>query len=623
MSLSRRKKRWLIIIGIILAVIFILLLFANNILSNKAENVLRKEIAKIDSTAYQIDFEKVSVNVFTFSASISGITIKPTEAALEEVKRSHLAKAVFEVSIPKISVGSIGIFKALKGKEINVGSLFIDRPDITVYSPIDLFPGQQVEKPDKVSVVPSDTIAESKLREANLGSFKIRDAHVRYFNVNKEEAVLENKGLNINIDDISLDFPLGDTLLQAFNIDEFDISFVSHSMDMPGNLYRLEVGAFEADYDDQSISIDSLKIIPAYSKAEFPRIVGIQTDRFDVAVANISVHGFDFDSIMKKMLIIDSVVITQPDADIYRDKRYQLNMQHFPKLYQTSIAELPISLKVTKVHVLDAHLAYSEMVDKAAMPGQVTFSELDISITGINNNKDSISKGQSMIVNGNALLMGKSYVELHCNLPIGNENEEFTFWGKAAPFNPQHMTPMLEPLAFVAVKSGSVQGAEFYCYASKDTAVGRMKFTYSDLDVVVIKKEKENKKKIRDNRFLSWVANTGMVKNNPPKEKPVRIVRMSHVRDLNKGFFNYIWKDIQKGLTNTIIPGKKHLVEDISWPNFTANWEPELKSDWEILNSGESRRGLKKDAKIEKVEETEELDKKESRKEKRAEKKKK
>lgn len=622
MPLSRRKKRWLIVIGIILLLIFILLLFANNILSSKVESMLKKEIAKIDTTSYHIDFEKVSVNVFTFSASVYGINVKPTEAAMEEVKRSHLAKPIFEVSIAEVSLGSVGVFKAMKGKEINAGSLTIVRPDITIYSSNDLFPDHSVDQPDEENIVSSDTTAASKLEEANLGSFEIRDAHLRYFNVNKEEAVLESNHLNINIDDISLAFPLGDTLSQLLDIEGFEISFASHSMQMPGNLYRMEVGSFEANSDDQSISIDSLQIIPAYNKTEFAKIVGIQTDRFDLDIANINVHGLVFDSIIDKKVVIDSIVITRPNADIFRDKRYALNMQHFPKLYQTSIAELPINLKLMKVHVVDAHLAYSEMIDKAAMPGKVTFSELDISITGINNDKDLISKGQSMIVDGKGLLMEKSEVELHCNLPIGNKNEEFTFWGKAAPFNPKYMTPMLEPLAFVAVKSGSVQSAEFYCYANKDTAVGRMKFLYRELDIVVIKKEKEKKTKIKDNRFLSWVANTGMVKNNPPKNKPVRICRMSFVRDLNKGFFNYIWKTIQKGLTNTIIPGKKHLVQETTWPDFTANWEPTLSSDWDIISSGENRRELKKDAKIEKIEEKEEVGKKESRKERREEKKK-
>ena len=99
MAISRKKKRWLIIAGIILSIFIIHLLSLNTILSNKADSYIRDELAKIDTATYKIDFEKIGVNLFTGSVNVYNISIQPSVTAMNDLKEKDIAPAVAEISI--------------------------------------------------------------------------------------------------------------------------------------------------------------------------------------------------------------------------------------------------------------------------------------------------------------------------------------------------------------------------------------------------------------------------------------------------------------------------------------------------------------------------------------------
>ena len=589
MVLSKRKKLWLIIVSAILIIIIILLILLNQILSNTAETYLKNQLSGMDTTSYSIDFEKIRVNVFFRSVNVHGITIKPTESAMDEVKQSRLDKLLAEVSIPKIKISGIGIMNAISGKEYSAGSIRIVEPDIIIYGPQDIF-HRNLSKSSGTGIFSSDTIMETAVKEAFLGSFKIEDAHLSYINLSNGKTELETKGLSLRIDDLWLHNLPGDTLSHVLDLDEIEISVKSHSMDLPGNLYRIDIGPFEASYNDQDLKLDSLRLIPAYSKERFGQVVGKQTDRFAVSVDHLNISGIEFDSLLNKKIIIDNILLEGPYADIYRDKRIPRDMTHFPKLFQTSVAGIPMALFVKSINVSNGYVNYQEMAEGATQAGAVIFDKMDVLLTGVCNYADSIKNGQAIRVDAQAQLMGKSPVQLYFKLPIGNKKEYFTFHGNVSSFPATNINSMIEPLAFIGATSGTVNSVNYYAVACCDTAIGRIEFKYQDLKVEVLKKNKDSEKASAENKFLSFLAKTVMHKNNPHEGKPVRIARMSFVRNPNKGFFNYVWKTIQDGLIKSMTPGKKHLASDMSWPDFKARWEKNLWKDRQALNAKNSKK---------------------------------
>jgi len=593
MALSRKRKIWLIIISSILTVLIILLLLANSILSNKADSIMREEISKIDTTDYVIDFDKVRVNIFTMSVRIYGISVKPTELALENIKHDLLAKPVFEINLDRIRVSSVSVLKAIKGKEFDIGGISLRDPDITIYGPEKMFQSNK-EKQSEKSNFSSDTLSEQEDMKASLNSFRIENAHVRYVDLSNDKTLMETRGLNITLSDLRLHYPLSDTLFQSLEVEDIDISYQSVYMELPGHFYSLKTGPLHISYKDQEVSLDSLMLIPAYPKGKFSKAFGKQTDRFEVSAENIFIGGIVFDSLMNKKLIAEEIRLNSPRADICRDKRVARDMRIFPKLFQTSIAQLPIKVFVKSVNASSAYVNYQEIVEGSDQSGSVVLDQLDLNIKGLCNFPDSIKKGQALDVEAKAMLMGKSPIHVYLNLPIGNHAEYFTFHGQADAFPASNLNPLIQPLALIEAKGGTVNGVNFYAMAMDDTTAGRIEFKYSDLEVTVLKKKKDDEGIVKENKFFSFAAKTAMHKNNPNEGKEVRIAKMTFVRDPNKGFFNYVWKTLQHWIINTIVPGKKHIASDESWPEFKTNWRKTLMNDWKALQVSAEKKKKKK-----------------------------
>ena len=572
MALSKARKKWLIISGSALLILIILLIILNSILSNKADHLLREKLSSIDTTSYHVDFRKVRVNVFTRSVNVYDITVKPADAALEEARHNRLASPVFQISVPKLKVSGVSIMKAIKGKDIELGKIILTAPDIKVYSAQGLFSKKKSSSGNK-SIFSSDTIVESPVKEARLGTFEIRNAHIQAIDLSKDKTVLETSELNILVDDLWLHHPEGDTLSHVLDISDCRISLASHQMDLPGNLYSVQTGPLEISYKDKEIRLDSIQLIPAYSEKQFGKIVGKQTDRFDLKIDQLLISGLEFDSLMNKKLIIENINITKLHADIYRDKGIPRDMKHFPKLFQTAVVGIPIYVKIGKINVVASYVRYQEMMPGGTVPGRIMFDQLELSIEGVSNDAAMIREGLALEVDGQGLLMGKTRAKLHLHLPVGDPMERFTFYGSTEAFAVNDINPMVEPLAHFRAIGGTINSVSYYGMAYNDTAFGRMEVLYNDLEISVLRKQKEEKGEIAQNRFLSFLAGSVIYKANPIKGKPIRISKMFFVRNLNKGFFNYMWKTIQNGLTNVIAPGKKKLTTDMSWPEFSNNWQ--------------------------------------------------
>jgi len=115
---------------------------------------------------------------------------------------------------------------------------------------------------------------------------------------------------------------------------------------------------------------------------------------------------------------------------------------------------------------------------------------------------------------------------------------------------------MLEPLLNINFKGGKLNRMTFDFTANDNTSKGWMEFLYQDLDVVLQKKEPGKEK-----GFLSFIANTVALSNNPAPGKDLKIVEIGTERDKNKGLVGYIWRTIQSGMVHTIIPINKYEIK--------------------------------------------------------------
>jgi hypothetical protein len=148
-------------------------------------------------------------------------------------------------------------------------------------------------------------------------------------------------------------------------------------------------------------------------------------------------------------------------------------------------------------------------------------------------------------------------------------------------FEMSTLNSILEPNAFVNVKRGIVNGADWSFSADKEKAIGQMSFLYSDLHLILLDKKTLEKAKGRD-AILTFVLNSFAVRSNNPRRylrRPI-IGKIYELRDTEKFIFNYWWKATFSGMKGSLGLGQSKPVKP---KKATRNESQERKNNFEGL----------------------------------------
>jgi hypothetical protein len=115
------------------------------------------------------------------------------------------------------------------------------------------------------------------------------------------------------------------------------------------------------------------------------------------------------------------------------------------------------------------------------------------------------------------------------------------------------LNQIIEPLAMASAKNGKINKLDFNLLGNDYKSSGEVLFLYKDLSVDILKKGEGQELKTKD--LVSFLANA-LLKNNNPRNNETYTAKVEYERDINKSFFNLLWKSIFDGVKKTAL-GKK------------------------------------------------------------------
>jgi len=583
-----RKFLGIFVFAVVLVLAAMSFYFYQNFNRMISEAIKRSFNSNVISDVYDLNFEKLNINIVTGDLKISNVVIQPKEVPLQSYPYINSS---FTLKTRWIHLSHVRLYALWKLNRLQMSMIEIEKPEISVRmkgrNPI-IFPFKEVNKSSETDISKLKKYLESySLKELMLtkASLKMDDE--------SEGKSYEIGTLNIMVSDLlinqqpgvdSLSFRKADLSLNDFithsktggiklaisksyelNIDSFKIQQRPDTTDYQvsdfktrikdwqiitsDSIYVIGAKSVELSYKDKAIHVNELNVKPVISRDAFNQRNKFQKAMYAVAVKKMDLLNISFDRLkLNQKLFIGQVNLQNADVVIYKDKTKPMDLNRFPDFPGQQINKIGIPLTVSDINISESTLEYQEKKEDGEM-ATVKVGRINLNVKNFSNQLPNAH----LSVKSHGSLENKVPFEL--SMQFSYKKPELTFKGSFKSFELSDLNPVIESYAPTSVKKGMVDLIAFSGNGYREGAQGEMEFLYHDLDLTY---DLQKFSKIK-NSLITFAAKNYLNKSNPVSpEKPPRLVKFSVERDWNKGFMNLIIKSVVSGLKETILPSKEN-----------------------------------------------------------------
>ncbi len=502
---------------------------------------LQKEFLRQTHGEYELQIEKLVTNIFLKSVYLKGINVSPVAGLRTEATKYHISAA-------NINLENFSLFLFLTQRDMKFKRLELAEPKVIIFrNNVDIEPDHPKVKKAQFSLY---MLLKNHIHSLSVRKIQMRNAEIKVYVDDKDSILLLNsKDNELHISELSID-EVSERAGHLFLAEKIQLAIHKFSFTTLDSLYTVRVSKVFASYTDSSVSMDSVRLIPNYSRRHFAGAAGEQTDRMKISALKVEFNRMDVKLFFEKnWFIARQLKITNFNLEAYRDKN-DSRKPHTPRSIQALIKNIPVYIRIDSICVNHAKCTYEEVAEGASEPGKISFNNVHAVITGFTNRQSGNAKYAVLAVHASCMLMNTGKLRVYYGFPLNTEKMVFDCSGylQGMPFT--ELNKVLEPIAKVSILQGEIDSMIFSFHAGDVSSEGTMKLLYHDLKIQILKKK--DKLFVRE-QLLSFLAHRLIIKEqNPSGNRPVRITRIHHRRDEDRFIFNYSLKSILSGIKTTI-----------------------------------------------------------------------
>lgn len=543
--IMRKKSAFRILLPVILLTLIAAIVFlSTSWYVNRFIRIrLQNEFSSQTGGAYDLTIGSLKLNLLLQSISFRNVSIKPVS--------KDLRKSQYRVSASVVALHGVNTIGFLRSKNIHVDRVNFKDPVIEIIQ------GNMKPVKDTSKTVSLYSLIDDFAESLTIDKLEVSNFDFKLFNdpdaINPGLHSRDNHFTVINL----FSGRKADTVPSFFTADSIALRMNRFSYTTSDSLYSFEVGTMNLSYRDSLLRIDSVKVIPNYSKRTFGAAAGEQTDRFKIFARTLLFSKIDLRNFLDyQSIIAKKAEIIEFNLHASRDKNYKREYNK-PKPVQTLLRELPGYLKIDSVIVTSSTIVYEEIAEGKNESGKITFNDINGNFIGLTNDSALMVKGTKLILKANCLLMNEGKLYAVYSFPLEAEQMEFDCSGFLTEMPMVSFNKAIAPLTGISIREGIIDTMDFSFHAGEDISLGKMKFLYHDLKLEPQENE-EGDIKLKD-RLNIFVANTFILKeSNPRRNKPPTFSSMEYKRNKERFIFNYTWKTLFSGIKETIgIPDTK------------------------------------------------------------------
>lgn len=507
---------------------------------------------------YNLQLEKLHVNIFTGSAKVTGIQLQTDSLRWENLHQTnpYSTPLKIDLKVNSIAVRYFNWGAFWRNKDLKLNGIEIIEPQLQLTSVKDT----ALEK-----TPPTDTLTKSMLdrlpqllaphmQSLSIGSFMVQNGKIAY------TAILPKGTTYQQADSIDwllsgINIAAADTMETGKALYANNILLTIHNYELypAGDVYGYRIKSATVAGQEESIKIEEVTIHPKVSDVEFMQRLTLRKPRLRLKADEVVIRKLNlFRALHKQEWMMESIAIESANINIFQNKNLP------PKLYKRMpnelVRDLPFYLNIDTIMMRNAHLLYTEIIEDGK--GLLEFNQINGVILNISNDtaKQSVATPAQIYARGE--LMGAGVLDVSLQLPLLTRIFECSLLANLGKMNMVYLNRLLTDKDYLRVDSGDAENIIAKVNIRGKEATGSVEAAYSNLKLSLLRQEDGSKKK-----FLSAVANLLIRGKNEREEpsRPFKIGEVKYEREPADGFIRYLWRSAQTGLMSTLLPVKVKL----------------------------------------------------------------
>lgn len=547
--MKSKHKKWFFVLGIVIILLFSL----NTILDSVVSNMVDTQLEEINKKGeVKVAIEKIKLNVFAGNLNLKNVSITPDSLFFENFKDGKTEKAsTSEFVMSELKIKGLGIYDILVNSEVSINHIVVKGVKLNLYKSEEHHTSKKVKTTEKKQEK-IDSIFIKGINKIDFKSIIIDDFELNIINAKSADTLFAYNEKECEILGVKLDAHAEIEDYFVVNKDNLKVNFKEQEIITADGNNRVVLNNIKYDYKTSSLLISNFSMQPTMDKAKLASTYRYNSEVYQAETKSIQLKGFHLDSILRTGIIkIDTVLVDAPIIGIYKDQTKPFNLNKRPKFLNQKLKASKLPLNIEKVIIQNGTFSYWEKHPNFKELMTVDISNLNVLVSNVTSLKDSLENGNDLVLNVKGNLCNTAPINLDVFMDYNTWNNSYSFTGTIGKAKFTDFNPAIYPAAGIKFSKGTLNSIQFTVHGTPTGSSGKMSMLYENLEADLSNAKKEKK-------GLSWIANTVLLGSNPSKKGKLRVAEVNFERVPYKGFTNLLWKSVQSGLMNTLLPVGKH-----------------------------------------------------------------
>ncbi|MEO7292635.1 MAG: hypothetical protein ABIW34_06005, partial [Ginsengibacter sp.] len=471
---------------------------------------------------YNLSVEKLDPNLLSSKLDISNASLNIDTAAMHHLDSLHLLPDdIFTFHLSTVHVDGIGIDDLLSKNRIEITGINITDPVINVFHANRTYNADDCKRNDTLSLYQK---LKGQMKKISIGKINIENGTFINYDLAKKNKTTKFKDVSVVVNDVLIDSTTEHDRSRFLFTKHATLSTKNYRIPTADNMYFFSAGNISISADQHTVTAMNVELKPRYNRQEFENKLPSKKDMYHFNFKKIILNDVDWmGMINNEKLVCKSAEIAGGSFSDFLDRAkpsIPVKLKNFPSQI---LMRMPFKIAVNKLDVHDIDIAYEEHNPLSDQNGIIYFVNVSGTINHISNMPAEIKQHPITDFSGTALFMHQVPMTAKFGFDLSKSaTGKFSVDITMNTLDNTTINKVSEPLGLFTIKTGEIQHAQGHMDGDNFRTNGTITMQYNNLHITPLKKDKEEKGKLKKKSVTSLFANILFVKNENPKDNELR-----------------------------------------------------------------------------------------------------